>query len=217
MDDLLAARHSCRGFLDKLVPQDVLEQLLTMAQQSPSWCNSQPWQLVITRGPATDRLRAALRDHSGDSDGPDFPFPEQYTGVYQQRRRECGWQLYESLGIAKDDREASRRQTLKNFEFFDAPQVAIVTTTETLGVYGAVDCGVYVGNFLLAARSLGLDTVPQAAIAMYSAFLRNYFELPADRKVVCGISFGYSDEQHPVNGFRTSRAPIDEVATVYGE
>lgn len=31
-----------------------------------------------------------------------------------------------------------------------------------------------------------------------------------DRNIVCGIAFGYEDVQHPINAFRTSRAPIQE-------
>jgi hypothetical protein len=29
--------------------------------------------------------------------------------------------------------------------------------------------------------------------------------------VLCGLSFGWRDENHPANGFRTSRASLDEV------
>ena len=35
--------------------------------------------------------------------------------------------------------------------------------------------------------------------------------LPADRIMVCAISFGYADTAHPVNGYRTRRAHLDEV------
>ena len=48
---------------------------------------------------------------------------------------------------------------------FGAPHVAIVTSDEALGVYGAVDCGAYVSNFMLAAHSLGVGSIAQAALA----------------------------------------------------
>ena len=79
---------------------------------------------------------------------------------------------------------------------------------EALGVYGAVDCGAYVANFLLAAASLGVATIPQAALAARPQRIRDFFGLPSDRLVVCGISLGYADSGHPANGFRTSRADI---------
>ncbi|MBF6375771.1 nitroreductase [Nocardia farcinica] len=144
---------------------------------------------------------------------PDLPFPGQYTGAYRDRRRECGKQLYESVGIARGDNAGSMRQMLRNFELFDAPHVAIVTTEAELGVYGAVDSGLYIGTFLLAAQSLGLGAAPQAALAGYSPFLRSHFGIPEHRQVVAGISFGYADTEHPVNSFRTTRADLDQVVT----
>ncbi len=55
---------------------------------------------------------------------------------------------------------------LENYRFFGAPHVAIITSDKALGVYGAVDCGGYVSTLLLAAESLGIAAVPQAAVAM---------------------------------------------------
>jgi nitroreductase len=133
------------------------------------------------------------------------------------RRRACGFQLYEAVGIARGDREASAKQGMENYRLFGAPHVAIVTSDEALGAYGAVDCGAYVNNFLLAAQSLGVASIPQAALAAYSQFIREYFGLGSDRVVVCGISFGFEDHAHKANGFRTSRASLDEVVTWVGE
>jgi hypothetical protein len=65
---------------------------------------------------------------------PDFPFPREYHGVYLGRRRECGFQLYETVGIARGDRVASARQGRENFRLFGAPHVCIVTTDEGLGL-----------------------------------------------------------------------------------
>lgn len=209
---LLNIRHSCRAFRPDPVPRTVQEQLLQMAQRTASWCNSQPWQVHITEGAATERLRAALSTAAPSAAGSDFPWPREYRGVYQERRRECGFALYDSVGIARGDREASARQTQENFRLFGAPHVAIVTSDEALGVYGAVDCGAYVANFLLAAASLGVATIPQAALASHSALLRRFFVLGDDRRVVCGISFGYADADHPANKFRTTRADVGTAA-----
>ena len=100
---------------------------------------------------------------------------------------------------------------MENFNFFGAPHVAIIHTDEALGVYGAVDCGGYVTSFMLAAQALGLATVPQAALAHHAAEIREHLKLGDDRKVVCGISFGYADREHKANGYRTSRAGLSDV------
>lgn len=216
--DLLATRWSCRAFRPTAVPRNEIEAILDIARRTPSWCNTQPWHLHITEGDATGRLREALRARvaSGADVRPDVEFPRAYEGVYRERRRESGWQLYDSLGIDRDDRVGSARQTLRNFDFFDAPNVAVLTTEEVLGTYGAVDCGLFVQSFLLAAHSRGVAAIPQAALATQAPLLREHLGLPADRQVLLGISFGYADVDHPVNGYRTHRQSVDEVATFVG-
>ena len=218
VEKLLAARYSCRAFKPDAVPRATIERVLNAAQKTASWCNSQPWQVAIFSGDATrkfgeDMYKAAS---GGTQNVTDFPFPREYHGVYLDRRRESGFQLYNALGIARGDKAAYQKQMLENFRFFGAPHVAIITSDEALGVYGAIDCGAYVGNFMLAAQAAGLATVPQAALAGYSDVVRKHLGVGDDRKVVCGISFGYSDEAHPANSYRTTRATIPEVVNFIG-
>jgi nitroreductase len=211
LERLLANRYSCRGFLPEPVADSVIERILGMAQRSPSWCNAQPWQVIVTKGEATGKFRAALHTHvTGAAAAPDIAFPREYHGPYLARRRACGFALYDAVGVKRGDRAASAVQMLENYRFFGAPHVAIITTDEALGTYGAVDCGAYVSTFLLAAQSLGVATIPQAALASHSKFVRDYFAIGEDRLVVCGISFGYEDRSHKANGFRTERAALDE-------
>lgn len=219
---LVGARHSCRGYLPDQVPHATIETMLRIAQGTASWCNSQPWQAIVTEGEASERFRGALYAHATGNrwedqktrpEQPDFAFPARYVGIYKERQRETGWALYRSVGVAHGDREASGRQMLENFRLFGAPHVMIITTEEDLGVYGAIDCGAYVANVMLAAQSLGIATIAQAALAGVSGFIREHFGIPAERKIVCGISFGYADPDHPANSFRTTRAALDQVVT----
>ncbi|RLV51555.1 nitroreductase, partial [Aeromicrobium phragmitis] len=112
--------------------------------------------------------------------GSDFDFPRSYEGVYRDRRREVGWQLYEAVGVERGDREASAREMLRNFEFFGAPHAAILTVPASLGVYALVDAGPYVQSFLLAVHAYGLGAIAQAALAQKSALLREWFEWDDD-------------------------------------
>jgi nitroreductase len=214
LDRLLSTRWSCRAYLDDEVPRHTIERLLTIAQRTASWCNTQPWEVTVTSGQGTERFREAMMAWAR-SNPPRFDFgePSEYRGVHRERRRASGWQLYEAVGVARGDREASARQAFENYRFFGAPHVAIVTTDAIHGVYGAVDSGMYVDSFLLAARSLGLGAIAQAALAGHSTLIRGHFDIPEDRKILLGISFGYADVRHPANSYRTSRAPIDEVVT----
>ena len=213
LEGLLNERFSCRGYLDRPVDRPTIERILAVAHRTASWCNAQPWQVHVASDPATARLREELLAYVArhPQARPDFEWPAEYVGSYQARRRECGYALYEAVGVSRGDRAAAERQRLENFRFFGAPHVAIVTTDAKLGVYGAIDCGAWVAAFMLAARGLGVASIAQAALAAYPEFWRTQFGLGADRLVVCGISFGHEDPQHPANRFRTTRAALDEV------
>lgn len=212
IDEGMRARFSCRRFLERPVPKQTIENILVLAQQTPSWCNSQPWQLLMLGGEALRRFGDTLYAHAseGHAPNPDFAFPPRYDGVYRERRKVCGVQQYQSLGIAREDREGAARQSLENFRFFGAPHLAMITTDASLGVYGAVDCGLYVANFMLAARQFGIDSIAQAALASYPDLVRRELDLAEDRRLICGISFGFGDSAHPVNSYRTARATIAE-------
>jgi nitroreductase len=215
LEELLNERYSVRAFLPREVPRATIEHVLRVAQRTASWCNSQPWQVVIASGEAKERFRKAIYAEaaSGAPHDSDFPYPREYLGVYLERRRESGFQLYNTLGIPRGDKVAYAQQALENYNFFGAPHVAIIHTTEPLGVYGAVDCGAYVSNFMLAAQALGLGTIAQAALARHSGLIRRHFNLGEDRRVVCGISFGFADHEHKINSYRTSRAALADVVT----
>ncbi|WP_159005541.1 nitroreductase [Bradyrhizobium sp. S69] len=219
LEELLGERYSVRAFQPREVPRETIEHVLKVAQRTASWCNSQPWQVVIASGEAKERFRKLIYAEaaSGAGDDSDFTPPREYLGVYLDRRRESGFQLYNTLGIARGDKAAYGKQALENYNFFGAPHVAIIHTDEPLGIYGAIDCGAYVGNFMLAAQALGLGTIPQAALARQSGLIRRHFKLGDDRRVVCGISFGFADNAHKVNSYRTSRASVADTVTFVEE
>ena len=78
LTDLLTARFSCRAFRPQAVPTATIARMLAMAQRSASWCNSQPWQVIVTEPPGTERFRKALLDHvgsTGEPEQPDLPYP----------------------------------------------------------------------------------------------------------------------------------------------
>ncbi|MDF1717502.1 MAG: nitroreductase [Antarcticimicrobium sp.] len=212
LDALMAQRFSCRAFRPDPVPRETIEQIVAAARRVPSWCNAQPWQVTLTSGEETDRFRAAMIEEARTgSHDPDLPFPTGYSGACRERRRTCGWQLYEAVGVEKGDRAGSARQRMENFALFGAPHCAIVTSPAELGAYGALDCGGFVTAFTLAAQAAGVASIPQAAVASHAPFLHRWFDIPEDRLVLCAISFGYADPDHPANGFRTDRVGLDEI------
>ena len=213
-EQVVRERYSCRSYKKTPVARETIDRILELAQQTPSWCNCQPWQVLMVNGQALEHFRSALYAHAAEKTPvqPDFPFPLRYEGLYRERRKVCGVQLYQALGIGREDKVAAAQQSLENFRFFGAPHVALITTEQDLGVYGAVDCGLYVANFMLAAQNFGVASIAQAALASYPDFIRAHFSLPPHRKFVCGISFGYAEHAHRINSYRTARAAGHEAA-----
>ena len=214
-EQAIKARYSCRKFQDSEVPRETIEKILEVSQHTASWNNVQPWRLVIASGDAARKFSAALEAHveAGGKPNPDFAFPTDYQGVERERRKTCGLQLYQAVNITREDEAGKRNQLLENYRLFGAPHVALITAPAYLGFYAALDCGLYVNSFMLAAKSLGIDTIAQAALALYSDFVREYFSIGEDRKFVCGISFGYEDKDYPINQYRTERAALGDVVT----
>ncbi|PRD73223.1 nitroreductase [Burkholderia multivorans] len=213
LERIAAERFTCRAYLPDAVPTDVIERIVEIAKRAASWCNVQPWHAIVTSRDTTERFRAALVAHAAQHPGidADMPFPDEYRGVYGERRREVGYALYAALGIARDDRPARERQVAENFRLFGAPHVALLTIPAELGPYAALDCGAFVASFLLAARAHGVATTAQAALAHHARFIRRYFGIGDERRFVCGIAFGYADMTHPANAFRSTRAATADV------
>lgn len=214
LDALLKERHSCRAFRPDPVDRGVIEGILRAAQKIPSWCNAQPWKVTLTSGAETDRLRTALTEAAmAGGHAPDMDFPAGYSDEYKARRSECGWALYEAVGVTKGDRAGSARQMMENFNLFGAPHCAILSSPAELGPYGAMDCGGFVAAFTLAAQAAGVASIAQAAVASFAPMLHDMLDIPQDRLILCALSFGYADPDHPANSFRTSRAALDEFTT----
>ena len=207
LNNLLDQRYSCRAFLNKAVPKSTILKILSCAQKVPSWCNAQPWEVSIVSEDKLESLKKLTTKAGLDRlHKPDIKFPLAYEGVYKQRRRECAEQLYGSIGINISDRDASFKQTLKNYEFFDAPCVVIITSPKNLGSYGLLDCGAFITALTLAATAIGIASIPQAAIAGVAPVVREFLGLSSTRDIVCAVSLGYPDVNNPVNKFRTTRA-----------
>jgi nitroreductase len=213
LTQVLKDRYSCRAFRSDPVPEADLVRIVHTARHVPSWCNAQPWQVEISRGAGTDRLRAKLMEaaSTGTPPAPDLAWPAKYTGPYAERRRTCGFQLYDAVGIEKSNRAGRAAQMLRNYTFFDAPHVAVIHSPAELGPYGAMDTGGFVTAFTLAATALGVATIPQAAIAAYAPLLKEHLNIAEDRLILCAISLGYADPDAPANSFRTTRAGVDDI------
>lgn len=206
---LLQARSSCRGFLPEPIAEETLEALFAMAQRSPSWCNIQPWRVALTAPPMTKLVsEALLRVAKVQQPQADVPFPLVYPEPYDDFRKKCGGALYRAMGIARQDKASRYDAWLRNYEFFGAPHLVVVSRDKRLGEYATLDVGVWLGTLLLAAQSLGVQTCPMASVAGYPGPLRELLEIPEDEVILFGLALGKADPSVSANAARTGREPV---------
>jgi len=74
----------------------------------------------------------------------------------------------------------------------------------------------FMQTLMLAAKAKGLDTCAQGAWNNYWTVTRRVLNIPDDEYIIVGMSLGYADEAHPVNGVVSEREPLDAFARFYG-
>lgn len=209
LSELYQARSSARAFAPAPLPRDRLLELFAAAQRAPSWCNVQPWRVVVTEPPTTGRVTAALvAAAQSQPAAPEVAFPADYPSPHLEHRRACGLALYQAMGVARDDKEGRQRAWLRNYQGFDAPHLAVVSCDRRLGPYAYVDLGVWLGYLLPAAQALGIATCPMASIATYPAVLRERLPISPEDTIVFGVALGVADAQAAANQCRTQRDPV---------
>ena len=214
--DALRSRRSVRGFLDKPVPEETLKAIFELAQLAPSNCNIQPWKVFVASGEVRDELRRRMVEKvtAGVPMEPDFePNAGKFSGVYRQRQVDCAVELYNNMGIARDDKPGRMRAQLRNFELFDAPHVVFIGMEREFGPTVALDVGMYIQSLMLAMTAYGVGSCAQGSMRYFPNDVREIFGEPASTAILVGISFGYEDPDVAASRTRVGRAPLaDSVA-----
>jgi nitroreductase len=215
---IATARHCKRAFLDRPVPREILERVLTVAAHAPSTRNGQPWRVAVVTGAALDDLARRLRAEfdRGVPAHPDYlAHPDVVDDVARERARVAGAGLFRAMGLARDDASARRAHLRGNLGFHGAPMTLILhlPAHATPGTF--LELGFFLQNTMLGLVAAGLGSCPQFSVAGYPDVLREALDL-GDRLVVCGLAVGYPDPDRAVNGFAPERAGLAEYVRWHG-
>lgn len=212
--DAIRSRRSVRAFLPIDVPIEDVVRLLELSSRAPSGTNIQPWRaFVVRRNVIKDIARRILEEGLSPerAEWDDYKYyPQSLAEPFIGRRRALGEQLYGSLGIARRDIARRRAQFLRNFDFFGAPIGIFFTLDRQLETGSYIDLGMMMQTFMIAARTAGLHTCPQAAFAPFHKIIRPIVGIPEDQVLVCAVALGLEDPIDPSNGFVTDRIPVME-------
>jgi nitroreductase len=214
--DAVAARFSARAFLDRAVPTETVERILDRARRAPSGGNLQPWQVYVVSGKPLRKLigkirRRALLKPRGEQPGYDV-YPPGLHEPYRSRRYQCGEDLYAAIDIPREDRKGRLKQFARNFEGFGAPVVLFFAIDRAMGRNQWAHLGMFMQTVMLLALEEGLHTCPQEAWSAFHATISEFLELPGEQMFYCGMAMGFADLQHPINQWRTGRAPLSDIA-----
>lgn len=215
--EIIQKRVSIRAFLDKKVPDNTLKSIFESAQLSPSNCNVQPWQTCVVSGKTKDLLKDKFMQTlmSRATPNPDFNWLPKYEGIHRDRQFGSANALYSSMGIAREDKKERQMSMLRNWQFFDAPHAVFFTMDKYLDIMGAVDLGIYAQTLSLLFAEHGISNCMQGALGQFPDPVREVLNLPKERGILFGMSFGYADENAAVNKTKTERETVDNAVSFF--
>jgi len=216
--DALRARRTVRAFLDRPVRRETLDAILADALRTPSWANTQPWEVFVAGGEAFERIRriSLERTLAKIPSNPDVPFPGAWTSECRERTKELGAGRAEVRGTGPDDPAFHHDFLMANRSFFGAPCAVYLCMDRMLGSWSIFDLGAICQSITLAAQDHGVDSAIAINLVVYPDLLRAELGIPRELLIVIGIALGYRDSGDPEDPFRSARRPLSDAVRFVG-
>jgi len=207
--ELIQTRKSIRGYLPKPVPREVIEEIIEVAKWAPSSMNTQPWHVHVVTGEPLARIRQGNTENMVKGVPPkrDFAMKEAYEGIHRQRQVDIAVQLFDAMGIARDDKARRTDWVMRGFRQFDAPVSLVLTYDKYLepAAISQFDLGAFSHALVLAAWERGLGSVINGQGIMQSAVVREHAGIPDDQNIMICIALGYPDDSFVANSVKSVR------------
>jgi nitroreductase len=219
-EDIAQDRRSIRGYKTDPIPREVLEEIIHIAKHAPSSMNTQPWHFHVLTGEPLERIRKGNTEKmmAGSSVDREIKLNHGYEGPHRERQIEIAVQLFEAMGIARDDKERRMDWVMRGFRQFDAPVSIVITVDKALAedTIAHFDCGAATYGLVLAAWSKGIGSVINGQGIMQSSVVRENANIPEDQVIMTCVAMGYPDDSFVANDVKSRRSPNDKVASFIG-
>lgn len=210
-NNLLYERKSIRNFSDKKIPTEILENIIRDACQSPSWQNTQPWQVYLASGETLDKIKKQFRValDKGQKTNPDLTVPHRVNRTAFTLDNIAKWNESVKEAVGKKGVLDEVFEDAKN-NLFHAPYIAYLTVNKKASEFTIFDLGAFGQTLMLAAAGYGISSIPAYALVKYADIVKDNLQVPEDQKLVIGIALGYSSD-NKINKVTTKRAPLDKI------
>jgi nitroreductase len=208
--DAVQERKSIRAFSSKLIPNSLIAELLKKASRAPSGGNLQPWKIYIINDESMKKFLTFQKNWSAPETPQYDIYPKNLKEPYRSSRYQLGEQMYDLLGISREDKDSRIQQVLKNFNFFQAPAALFCFVDRQMGPPQWSDLGMFLQTFMLLAQEQGVGTCAQEAWAMKCESVSEFVGAGEDEMLFCGMSIGYKDNTAIVNELNSERRPLEE-------
>ena len=219
VSDIVKSRISTRAFLDTPVSDDDVRAILDIAKFAPSGGNVQPWRVHVVAGAARERLVATVKKAIAENPFAEEAelkiYPAKLWEPHRTRRYALAEQMYEKLGIAREDKPARLSWVLNNFEFFGAPVGLFFTLDRRFDKGQWAHLGMLMQTIALVAEEKGLATCMQESWMTRARTVSAFLGVPDGEQLYCGMALGYADKTAAVNSLRSERAELDEFVTFH--
>ncbi len=213
VSEAVNSRQSIRAFTDQEVSDELIQRLLEKSARAASGGNLQPWKIFVINNETMINFLKFQEDWT-DPETPAYDiYPENLSEPYKTSRYEVGAEMYSILDIDRDDKEGRFKQMLENFKFFGAPSAFFCFVDRQMGRPQWSDLGMFLQNFMLLAKEVGLDTCPQEAWAIKQESVTAFVKAQDELMLFCGMAIGYKDNEAKINKLRTERRPFEDWAT----
>ena len=219
-EEIAQDRRSIRGYKTDPIPREILEEIIHIAKHAPSSMNTQPWHFHVLTDEPLERIRKGNTEKmmAGSSVDREIKLNHGYEGPHRERQIEIAVQLFEAMGIARDDKERRMDWVMRGFRQFDAPVSIVITVDKALAddTIAHFDCGAATYGLVLAAWSKGIGSVINGQGIMQSSVVRENANIPEDQVIMTCVAMGYPDDSFVANDVKSRRSPNDKVASFIG-
>ena len=130
----IESRKSIRAFKATPIPRETLVRILEVAGKSPSYTNTQPWEVVVVSGKKKDELSNILYKlaESETQTNPDLPTPREWPSELDKRAKEHSARRFQALGIERENVQQRKEFRLLNYKFYGAQHRACATRSTSI-------------------------------------------------------------------------------------